>query len=136
MLSLTHAVTGAALGGQLSSPFFAFLGGVILHLILDRIPHFWPKMKKQQDTIILVDGILVAIFIIGIYLWGGENRNLMIAGALGGAMVDATLVLTFLKDKRIGLWHTNRQPHKTNFWYYLSDFLLIVTGSYLIWFLV
>lgn len=133
MLSITHAVVGAAVGQRINQPVIAFGVGVVAHFITDKIPHVWPNEKKQQDTVILVDAIITTIFISFCVFTNLPNKTGLIAGALGGAIVDALLVLTPLVNSKIGKWHTKRQPHKTEKIYYLTDLAQIVLAALVLW---
>jgi uncharacterized membrane protein YagU involved in acid resistance len=124
MLSLTHAVVGSALGEQISNPVVAFSVGVLAHFITDKIPHFWPKEKKYKRVIMAFDAIFTVGFILFCYFYFNDRLNIA-AGALGGGIVDALLVLTPLYHTKLGQWHSNRQPHKTEIFYYLTDFIQI-----------
>lgn len=134
MLSITHSVVGGALGAEIGQPFVAYLAGIIAHFIMDKIPHFWPKEKKGQTVVKSVDAFLTVGALVAMLLFYPEAKYIF-WGALGGATVDAVLVLTPLETKsKVGLWHTRRQIHKESYLYYATDLLLI--GIALTWLLV
>ena len=121
MNDLTHATTGAAIGYKIGNPILAFIFAIIFHLIIDKIPNFWPKSQKSKIYYV----ILNYIFIIGIlvYILSLHNNQAgIIFGAIGGLIVDIVLVLipVFYKSK-LGQWHNKRQTHFGNILYIWID---------------
>jgi hypothetical protein len=133
MLTLTHVITGAALGQRVDNIFIAFLLGIILHLILDKVPHFWPEQKKHNGIILIVDGVLTTAFLIFLLFLPSKNPFGLLAGALGGAIVDAFFVLTPLRNTKVGVWHSKRQDHRGNIFFYATDALIIAGALVLIY---
>ncbi len=133
MMSLTHAPAGALAGRFIPNPFLAFLAGVILHFIMDKIPHFWPKRKKNKNIQIAIDTIFSAMFIIGLYLFPATRNTSMIVGALGGVSVDFYFILIMRTKGRLAEWHTNRQYHHAEPIWLLTDALLFVSLTVLLW---
>lgn len=124
MLSLTHASAGALAGEFIPNPYLAFIVGVILHLIMDKIPHLWPTDKFHQNVMIMIDVVLSIFFLVGLYIFP-ETRNLsMIAGALGGLSVDFFFVIVMQQRGKWAEWHTNRQPHKAQLYWIMSDAII------------
>lgn len=92
MLLGAHLITGAVAGEYIDNPYLAFAAGVILHFILDAIPHFDTtddrKITFRQILLIGIDGITG----IAILFYGYQNFSIhhwsYLAGALGGITPD------------------------------------------------
>lgn len=121
MNDLTHATTGAAIGYLVGSPFLAFIFAIIFHLIIDKIPHFWPKSQKSKVYYVTINYIVligILIYILSIH----NNQIGIIFGAIGGLIVDIILVMTPLFNKsKLSIWHNKRQIHLRDFRYVLID---------------
>ncbi len=133
MLVLSHALSGGALGQRIGTPIWAFLAGIILHFILDKIPHFWPKNKKSKGILMALDGIFTVFFILFFIYQDIGNINGFLAGACGGIIVDLLMIYTPLYDKKIGQWHTKRQPHFKEFLFLGTDIFVIGISLLFIW---
>ncbi len=130
MLSATHSLVGAAVGKYIPSPVLAFLAGIFLHFVFDKIPHFWPIQKKYENTMLFLDTI-VTVFIISFFIFfpGVENRLGMVGGALGGAAVDFFLVLMpYTNKSRLSKWHSDRQTHLRKFGFIINDIAIMVVA--------
>lgn len=126
MMSLIHAPAGALVGEFIPNPYVAFVAGVGLHLVMDKIPHLWPEDKVKQGAIIIADTVLTTVFLIGLYAFP-ETRNLsMIAGALGAVSVDFYFVLVMRTKGKWAEWHTNRQPHKPRLYWIWTDVVMFI----------
>lgn len=113
MMQITHAATAAALGTQTDNIYLAFIGGIVLHFIIDRIPHFWREGDKSLGAKILVVDYSLTIGFIAYLYYFLQIRSLAVYAAIGGALViDIILVGIFFKTKA-GQWHKKMQPHKT-----------------------
>jgi len=133
MMSLTHASAGALAGEFIPNPYVAFVAGVALHFVMDKIPHFWPASSRNKGILIAVDTILPALFILGLYLFPGTRDASVIAGALGGVSVDFYFVLVMRTKGKMAEWHTNRQPHRTEVRWFLTDIVLFLSLTSLLW---
>jgi hypothetical protein len=133
MMSLTHASAGALAGEFIPNPYLAFLAGVVIHFIMDKIPHFWPKTKKNKDIQIAIDTALSALFILGLFLYPATRSASMIAGAIGGVSVDLYFVLIKRGKGKLAEWHTNRQYHHAEPIWILTDVSLFACLVALMW---
>ncbi len=125
MLSINHTLIGASAGKIIGNPIIAFLTGILLHFIFDKVPHYWPNNKKSQDRIIFLDATISTIILILLCYYQYSFGTIL--GAVGGLIVDTSLVLIKkFRNSKIGLWHTQRQPHKTNRIYLLVDIIIIL----------
>lgn len=50
MIITAHVIAGGVLGEEINSPVLAFLAGIILHFILDMVPHFDNVLEKGKWT--------------------------------------------------------------------------------------
>lgn len=137
MLTITHAAIGGALGGLVSNPVIAFGLGVISHVIVDKVPHYWPKTIPAQLGQIIIDAFASVAMLIGLYLYTGDFYSPILWGAIGGVFVDFMLVMVFkihskLWNGRLRTWHEKRQPHKRDFVYLLTDIFQIMMSLLII----
>ena len=131
MLTTTHALLGASVGYAVKNPFSAFMAGVVLHFLADKIPHYWPDRKKYQIITMAIDSVCSLTVVIYLFLVDPFTNTEMAWGALGGIAVDFLLVgIPYLYHTKIGQWHTQRQPHRTAAIYLVPDFFasLLLVG--------
>lgn len=130
MLSINHTLIGTSAGKLIGNSPIAFLLGIILHFIFDKVPHFWPQKFRDKKIMLGID-TLIAIVIIILSFQYSKSAGW---GALGGESVDALLIfIKPLRLSKIGHWHSERQPHKTNPLFLFTDIIVIVlTLAYLI----
>lgn len=121
MYLTTHAALGALIGSQIQNPLWAFILGVLSHLLLDLIPHHSTKWLATQFTKTsslfnrflveaLLDNLLVLILIL---VFGFNNlfakNPLGLAGGLCGAILPDILMGFFIifPIPRIGTGYLN-----------------------------
>jgi hypothetical protein len=126
VLSLTHASAGALAGAFITNPVVAFGAGVVIHLVMDKIPHFWPKEKIYQDKLINIDTLISTLFLIALFIYPESRSASIIAGALGGVMVDLYLVIIMKQKGKIAEWHTKRQYHHQEPIWLLTDIAIFI----------
>lgn len=132
MMQITHAPTGAAVGKFIPNPILAFLAGIVIHLIIDKIPHYWPKSKKKQNVIIAIDYALALAFIAYLLIAQTLTRG-MLWGMAGSLIVDIVLVgMPPVYKSKVGQWHTNRQPHIDNPFVFVTDLVVILIACIII----
>ncbi|MDD5693174.1 MAG: hypothetical protein WC437_02090 [Patescibacteria group bacterium] len=130
MLATTHVLVGAGAGEVVHNPSLAFVVSIILHFLTDKIPHYWPKSQKQKNILVFVDWSIALLIIIFLLIMPTPNKTSVIAGAIASLLVDLLLVgVPALHKTKIGLWHTNRQPHRTEFYFLLTDLVFIIPLS-------
>ena len=92
MITTVHVISGGLLGESVGDPFFAFAAGIILHFILDAIPHFDNVLEDgrwtwKQWLFTSVDLLVMILLIVSLkpelslsspFLWG----------AFGGLLPD------------------------------------------------
>jgi len=96
MILTAHIITSGTVGELIGNPAGAFVVGIILHFILDAIPHYdtvdkIPQFSRRQiafTTTEIIIGILMLLFVIRLPL----NRTILNSafawGALGGMIPD------------------------------------------------
>lgn len=101
MLIAAHSISAATLGQAVGNPILAFFLGIILHYILDFVPHYDTtdegKFTARQILFITVD----AAFGLAAMLYLNANRDLnsgFYCGALGGIFPDLLDNVPFWKD--------------------------------------
>lgn len=127
MMDLTHALTGAAIGFGVKSWPLAFVLGIILHILIDKIPHFWPKTRKMMVAFVTLNYVIMIplmYYLIQLYpanTWG------MLAGAVGSLMVDILFVgIDPLFRSKVGQWHTKRQKHTKDAKFIILEIMIII----------
>jgi hypothetical protein len=127
MMQTSHFSSGALVGKLLPNPLLAFISGIILHFLIDKIPHWWPESKHARVVATIVDYLIAIIMlIVFIYLFQGSLTNMM-WGLAGSAIVDIALVgIPAARRSKIGQWHYTRQPHKTDVYYLWGDVFLTI----------
>jgi len=127
MLATTHVLVGAGTGEVVSNPYLAFVASVIVHFIIDKIPHFWPAKLRDQILLNAVEWTTAFVIFMLLLTSSIPNKSSVLAGALGGVIVDIVLAgLPYFYKRKIGTWHSGRQPHKTEPVYLVTDLLFIV----------
>jgi hypothetical protein len=133
MLALTHAVIGSAAGELVENPSLAFLSGVVLHFIFDKVPHYFPKRFRYKEEIAVLDWLLSAVFVW--FLFYFHFSAVAIRGAIGGFSVDVVLIpIPMIRNSFIGRWHINRQTHIHKLYQISLDILFIAIAlAILLW---
>lgn len=103
MLISSHMIAAGAVGQWLENPILAFLVGIVVHFVLDAIPHYDTtddgKWTKSQIAFVIGD-FVIGVLIIFLYLKPPlEFTNPFWWGALGGIIIDIFDVSPFWKDK-------------------------------------
>lgn len=102
MLAANHTVVSGVVGSYIGNPFLAFLIGIILHFLLDAIPHYDTTddgdFTFRQIALIVVDfliGLFIVFFVLNINL---SLESPFIWGAIGGNLPDLFDNMPFLKE--------------------------------------
>jgi hypothetical protein len=94
-----HTIAAGAVGERIGDPLLAFLVGVVVHLVLDMIPHYETVKRDPRtgETVWPVPSQLILFFgelLIGIYIIfyilrvGTSGHEAFWAGAFGGILPD------------------------------------------------
>ncbi len=133
MWQLAHLASGALVGQQVQNPALAFGLGVGAHLLIDKIPHYWPKASSQKLWFTVIDYVVTlpcAYLLITNY---HTNTSGIIWGVAGGLIVDILLVgIPAIHKSKLGKWHYVRQPHRANPLYLLTDGAVIAISLILL----
>ncbi|MEI7791953.1 MAG: hypothetical protein WCI57_00485 [Candidatus Berkelbacteria bacterium] len=93
MIISVHFLAGGVAGEAIGNPIYAFLLGIILHFVLDAIPHFDNVLKNgkwnyKQVIFTALDVLATAWMLFG-YLKPDLNfSNPLLWGAFGGVLPD------------------------------------------------
>ena len=129
MMVLSHALIGAVVGEELNNPIAALVVMVIVHLLMDKIVHFWPKTKKGERVFQVVDILSCGFVLLAILFFQPSNYVSVFAGAFGGILIDVIFVgIPYIKRSKYGVWQEKRQPHSGRKITLLSDFIAIFLG--------
>ncbi len=134
---ISHEVIGGVIGQELGNPYWAFLFGFLSHLLMDKIPHYFPKETKNK-AIFTICEILMALGLMIFFLQNGFplSDTSFWAGLAGGVMMDVLFVgVPTLKKSKIGLWHSTRQRHMSQPIYLVFDAIFVVGGLFILGFL-
>lgn len=124
MMQITHAATAAVAGSYIPNTYLAFLAGIILHLFIDKIPHFWPNTKKGKTILIIFDHSITYLAF-GLAIYNQQLTTPVMSAIFGALLVDAVLVGSpYVFKSKLGLWHIKRQIHKTELIYLFLELLL------------
>lgn len=92
MILATHLIVGAAVGSQINNPAAGFSINLLLHYLLDSIPHwdYLDKILKKDIPKIAVDFLAGVIILIPLYLIFSQSINLtaFLLGAAAGVLPD------------------------------------------------
>lgn len=146
MLIAAHSMAAGYLGDRIGDPVIAFIVGIVVHLLLDMVPHYDTtddgKLTLRQVGLILADALL---FIILIFFVIGSNKISpnFLAGAFGGIFPDLLDNIplwkkTFRKTafgKRFHHLHNKIHPKQPNLIYgLLTQAVFIVAFSLLLFY--
>lgn len=101
MLLSQHAIIGAAIGLQTGNPWMGFAGGLVLHNLMDRLPHVDVNILHIENGtenteyelgwkdyfVVAIDSLI--LFAVLFYIWNVTRQtNLIFLSALGGVLPD------------------------------------------------
>jgi hypothetical protein len=102
MLIATHSIAGGIAGEYIGNPFLAFLAGIVIHFLLDTIPHYDTtddgKFTFRQLAFVGADcvaGLIILIFIMRADL---SIKSPFLWGAIGGILPDIFDCLPGIQD--------------------------------------
>lgn len=124
---ISHALVGAAAGEMLNEPLVVFFLMVFFHLLMDKVPHFWPRGMRNGQAFASFDTALTVLFLVWVLIYQPENYVSVFAGALGGILVDVIFVgIPQVRKSKYGEWQNNRQPHSSKKISLISDLTAII----------
>lgn len=102
MLFAAHAIPAGYVGEMIGNPFLAFLAGIIIHFVLDSIPHYdttdGGKYTFRQYALVLTDlaiGISIVLFVLKPEI---SFKSSFLWGAFGGILPDILDVVPFIRN--------------------------------------
>lgn len=116
MILSTHLVVGATVGSQIGNPAAAFTINLMLHYLLDSLPHwdYLDKVLKKDVPKILLDFIIGIVLLIPLYWLFSPSINL--ASFLLGAA--AAVLPDFLQGMR-NLFHLDFLQFHSRFHHFI-----------------
>lgn len=92
MLLATHSIVAASAGEAVGNPVYAFLLGIVIHFVLDAIPHYdttddgmW---TTRQYLLVAIDAI-IGLLVLGFIFFGySTHKAAFVCGAVGGILPD------------------------------------------------
>jgi predicted membrane channel-forming protein YqfA (hemolysin III family) len=126
-------VTGATVGKYIPNPILAFTAGILIHFLIDKIPHYWPVSDKKLKTILLVfDYTFTIIFITSLIVTDRWSAGVFMA-VVGSLIIDIILVgLRTGRESKLGVWHNTRQKHLSKPFNFLTDLIVITIGMLIV----
>jgi hypothetical protein len=92
MLIASHIIVAGYVGEMIGNPFLAFLVGIIIHFLLDSIPHYDTtdngKITKRQLALTVTDGFVGIILIVFLLKADLGLKSPFFWGAFGGIFPD------------------------------------------------
>lgn len=99
MLLAAHIIPAGYVGEKIGDPFLAFLAGIILHFILDAIPHFDTADKNpfsfRQLALVVIDGLIGILIVVYILRPDLSIKSSFLWGMVGGILPDVFDVVPF-----------------------------------------
>ena len=124
MTWLAHTMMGITLGEVVADPTMAFTLGIPTHLVVDKIPHYWPDNLIARYSFQAIDlALSIAAVVVAIRI-DPVRKIPIVAGVLGSLAIDLALSNPFVYNKKFGIWHTDRQPHGAKLSYLLPDIVV------------
>lgn len=143
MLFTAHAAVGGVAGEYLNSPFLAFIAGIILHFILDAIPHYDVtdngKFTLRQNLLIIID-VAIGLILFAVLYDKIDHPVSFLAGSFGCILPDIVDLVPFWNKyfhatkfgKRFHSFHAYIQSIKVGPIFGLSIQAIIIITSVLI----
>jgi hypothetical protein len=92
MLFTPHFITAGVVGEYIGNPFLAFLVGVVIHFLLDSIPHYDTtdkgRMTVRQYALAIGDIIFCFSFVLFVLRVAPNENPSFWWGGLGGVLPD------------------------------------------------
>lgn len=92
MILVTHLIVGAAVGSQINNPAAGFSINLLLHYLLDSIPHwdYLDKILKKDIPKIAVDFLVGVMLLVPLYFIFSDviNPTMFLLGAAAGILPD------------------------------------------------
>jgi len=143
MIISVHFLAAGVAGEAIGNPLFAFLLGIILHFILDAIPHFDNLLKggkwNYKQVVFTTLDVLATAWILFFYLKPDFNvSSPLFWGALGGVLPDLLDNIPFLTIRNTKFGKPFHRFHnlihsKTPSWQIGSLTQIVVVVLFAIW---
>lgn len=119
MILTPHIIAGAALATRIHSPILLAVSAIVLHHMLDMIPHWDYDILSSKKSAIMKIGtdMAVAGIIMLILIWNLPPREqiLMLCGGFFGILPDGLLFINIISGKKLFVHFVKFH----DFWHYL-----------------
>lgn len=104
MLLATHSIVAATAGESIGSPALALFAGIVIHFLLDAIPHFDTtdrgKLTSRQIILIATDGLIGLGLFYFIYR-RSVHPTALVWGGIGGVLPDFVFNIPIVSSRMI-----------------------------------
>lgn len=105
MILSPHLITGAALSANFHNPYLMPISAIVLHHVLDKIPHYDYQIKPFSSRVaskVFLDILIGTITILIIYSFINPNISLTYTamGMFFGILPDGLLLASFIFDNK------------------------------------
>lgn len=139
MVSSVHLMTAGAIAESTDNWFLILVGPVVIHFLIDLIPHWnpdpkvWPVWKYASAAI--ADFVLSCLIIFWLVGWHIQLKLLIAMGM--GVLPDIIAIIGYIRPNRAfnayNKWHNNLQTHVFSFFGFASQILVLLISGYIIW---
>jgi len=128
MMILSHVFVGGVIGQEIPNPYLAFILAFLSHLLIDKIPHFWPKIKKMEAFFTWLD-VFISLAVMLAFWFIGFHGTGFWAGIAGSTSLDVmAMTAKFSGKMKFYEWQNKRQPHFGKPLFLITDFMFVVAG--------
>ncbi len=121
MTFLVHTMMGITIGEVVPEPAVAFTLGLPMHVLVDKIPHFWPEDRPHRWSFQAVDVLLTLVALYWALRINTQNHNAILAAVAGSLLIDFLLANSLVFPMKWGQWHYKRQDHRRGYKFLLTD---------------
>ena len=130
MLSTVHILTGAAISSVSSDPYTVLFGSILMHYLLDMIPHADPKFEKNRKFFVVASLDLLAGLAAAFWLLGNNLGLLSLLAIFFSILPDIVTIAGILGKvdflQAYIKWHKNIQNQRSGWMGLISQFVVIV----------
>lgn len=136
MMSTVHLVTGAAIGLAAKDYWQVIFLSFLMHFLLDMIPHWDPKFRKNKRWYLIASFDLLIGFLLAFWLVGAKLDGKIFLAMMCSILPDIITILFLFFGKQYGKyyihWHKKIQNRDISFWGKVSQFIVLVVMSFVI----
>ncbi|MBU0648328.1 hypothetical protein KJ855_04065 [Patescibacteria group bacterium] len=139
MVSSVHLMSGAAIASSTDNWLIIVFGSLILHFVLDIVPHWnpdpkkWPVWKYAASAVV---DVALAVLII-LWLAGWKISWQMVVAMLVSELPDILALIGYVFKVKVlesyNKWHANIQVHSFNFFGFASQVVALIIMGYIVY---